>query len=191
MLAPTTTRSLPLSVLTSLSGSIRITNVNNLDNSISLRPATTEDEEFLLEVFKSSRGDDLRELGWDEERIQEFLDMQYEAQQRLYQSDYQQADDQIVLWEGNSAGRLIVERRDHEICCVDVALLPAHRNAVIGAFLIRSLQDEAQLADKPLRLRVIRLSRAVSLFERLGFVRTSETGTHFQMEWLPGQRPDC
>jgi len=165
--------------------------VNNLDNSISLRPATTEDEQFLLEVFKSSRGDDLRELGWGEERIGEFLDMQFEAQQRLDQSEYQQADDQIVLWEGKPAGRLMVERRDHEIRCVDLALLPAHRNAGLGAFLIQSLQDEAKLANKPLRLGVIRFSRAVSLFERLGFVRTSETGTHFQMEWLPGQRPDC
>jgi GNAT superfamily N-acetyltransferase len=160
--------------------------VNKLDNSISLRPAATDDEQFMLEVFKSSRGDDLRELGWDEDRIGEFLDMQFEAQQRLYQSEYPRADDQIVLWEGDSAGRLIVERRDHEIRCVDVALLPAHQNSGIGAFLIRSLQDEAELADKPLRLRVIRFNRAVSLFERLGFVRTSETGTHFQMEWLPG-----
>jgi len=164
--------------------------VNNLDNSISLRPATTEDQGFLLEVFKSSRGDDLRELGWGEERIREFLDMQFEAQQRLYESDYQQADDQIVLCKGKLAGRLIVERRDHEIRCVDVALLPAHQNAGIGAFLIRSLQDEAKLANKPLRLGIIRFSRAVSLFERLGFLRTSETGTHFQMEWLPGQKPD-
>ena len=160
--------------------------MTNPDNSISLRPATTDDEQFLLEVFRSSRGDDLRELGWDEDRVREFLDMQFEAQQRLYAGEYPRADDQIVLWESNSAGRLIVERRDHEIRCVDVALLPAHQNAGIGAFLVRSLQDEAELADKPLRLRVIRFNRAVSLFERLGFVRTSETGTHFQMEWLPG-----
>jgi GNAT superfamily N-acetyltransferase len=155
-------------------------------NSISLRPVTTDDERFLFEVFRSSRGDDLRELGWDEDRIGQFLDMQFKAQRRLYQSEYPRADDQIVLWEGNSAGRLIVGRRDHEIRCVDVALLPAHQNAGIGAFLIRGLQDEAERADKPLRLRVIRFNRAVSLFERLGFVRTSETGTHFQMEWLPG-----
>ncbi|HSP62831.1 MAG TPA: GNAT family N-acetyltransferase [Pyrinomonadaceae bacterium] len=154
-------------------------------NSISLRPATREDREFLLEVFKSSRGDDLRELGWEEDRIGEFLDMQFDAQQRLDQSEYQQADDQIVLCEGQPAGRLAVERRDHEIRCVDLALLPGHRNTGIGAFLIRQLQDEARLANQPLRLRVIRFSRAVSLFERLGFVRTSETGTHFQMEWLP------
>jgi GNAT superfamily N-acetyltransferase len=159
--------------------------VNNLDNSIGLRPATTEDEGFLLAVFKSSRGDDLRELGWDEDRIDEFLGMQFEAQQRLYQNDYQRADEQIVLYEHQPAGRLTVERRDHEIRCVEVALLPAHRNTGIGTFLIRQLQDEARLANKPLRLGVIRFSRAVSLFERLGFVRTSETGTHFQMEWLP------
>ena len=159
--------------------------MNNLDNLISLRPATTEDREFLLALFKSSRGEDLRELGWDEDRIGEFLGMQFEAQQRLDQHEYQRADEQIVLCEQQSAGRLMVERRDHEIRCVEVALVPAHRNTGIGTFLIRQLQDEARLANKPLRLGVIRFSRAVSLFERLGFVRTSETGTHFQMEWLP------
>ena len=96
-----------------------------------------EDGEFLLEVFKSSRGDDLRELGWEEDRIGEFLDMQFEAQQRLYHNEYQQADDQIVMCEGQPAGRLTVERRDHEIRCIEVALLPAHRNTGIGTFLIR------------------------------------------------------
>ncbi len=154
-------------------------------NSISLRPATTADRDFLLAVFKSSRGDDLRELGWEADRIGEFLDMQFEAQQRLDQSEYQLADDRIVLCEGQPAGRLTVERRDHEIRCVDLALLPAHRNSRIATLLLRQLQDEARLAEKPLRLGVIRFSRAVSLFERLGFVRTSETGTHFQMEWVP------
>jgi GNAT superfamily N-acetyltransferase len=166
-------------------GSTRITNVDNLDNSISLRPATAEDRDFLLAVFKSSRGDDLRELGWDEDRIGEFLDMQFEARQRLDQGEYQQADDQIILFEEKPAGRLTVERRDHEIRCVEVALLPAHRNTGIGTFLLRQLQAEARLSNKPLRLGVIRFSQAVGLFERLGFVRTSETGTHFQMEWLP------
>lgn len=153
--------------------------------SISLRPATSEDEGFLLEVYKSSRGDDLRELGWTEDRISEFLDMQYEAQQRFFASEYRRAVDQIVLWEGEPVGRLIVEPRDHEIRCVDVALVPERRNVGIGSLLIRKLQDEAKSQKRPLRLQVIRFNRAVNLFERMGFVRTSETGTHFQMEWLP------
>ena len=156
------------------------------DNAqISVRPVTAEDEELLLEIYQSSRGDDLRGLGWTEERINEFLEMQYEAQQRFFESEYQLAADEIILWQGKPAGRLIVERREHEIRCIDVALLPAHRNSGVGTFLIRKLQDEARQARKPLRLQVIRFNRAVNLFERLGFIRTSETGTHFQMEWLP------
>jgi GNAT superfamily N-acetyltransferase len=154
-------------------------------NSISLRPVTPGDEELLLKIYKSSRGDDLRELGWDEDRISEFLVMQYEAQQHFHESEYKLANDSIVLLAGEPAGRLIVDRREYEIRCFDLALLPEHRNNGIGAFLIRKLQEEARRENKPLRLQVIRFSRAVNLFERSGFLRTSETGTHFQMEWKP------
>ncbi|HMG74301.1 MAG TPA: GNAT family N-acetyltransferase [Pyrinomonadaceae bacterium] len=153
--------------------------------SISFRQVTADDEDILLEIYKSSRGDDLRGLGWAEDRISEFLGMQCEAQQHFYESEYKRADDEIILWEGEPAGRLVVERREHEIRCVDVALLPEHRNGGIGSFLIQKLQDEARRDQKPLRLQVIRFNRAVNLFERLGFVRTSESGTHFQMEWTP------
>ena len=153
--------------------------------SISLRSVTADDEQLLLEIYQSSRGDDLRGLGWAEDRISEFLAMQYEAQQRFFESEYKRAADEIVLFEGKEAGRLIVERREHEIRLIDVALLSEHRNRGIGAFLIRKLQDEARREKKPLRLQIIRFNRAVNLLERSGFVRTSETGTHFQMEWTP------
>ena len=152
---------------------------------IIFRPVTEADKDFLLELYQSSRGDDLRGLDWDEGRISEFLSFQYEAQQVFYEIDYQQASDEVLLIEGEPAGRLIVDRREHEIRCVEIALLPAHRGAGVGTLLIQRLQDEASQTNKPLRLQVIRFSRAVNLFERLGFVRTSETGTHFQMEWRP------
>ena len=64
------------------------------------------------------------------------------------------------------------------------ALLPEYRNQGIGTLLLRQLQEEANRGRKPLRLQIIRFNRAVNLLERLGFVRTSETGTHFQMEWM-------
>ncbi len=152
-------------------------------DSISLRSVTDADKDFLLELYQSSRGEDLRGLGWDEDRISEFLSMQHEAQQLFHQTDYLQAVDEIILIEGEPAGRLIVERREHEIRCVDLALLPGHRGAGVGTFLIQRLQEEAGQTNKRLRLQIIRFNRAVTLLERLGFVRTSETGTHFQMEW--------
>ena len=160
-------------------------NVELSEDSVTFRSATNTDKEFMLELYQSSRGDDLRGLGWDEDRISEFLTMQHQAQQQFYRNDYQQPDDNIILLAGKPAGRLIVDRRDNEIRCVDLALLPSHRGAGVGSFLIRKLQDEASRVNKPLRLQVIRFNRAVALFERLGFVRTSETGTHFQMEWRP------
>jgi GNAT superfamily N-acetyltransferase len=153
--------------------------------SISLRPIAPEDSTFLLNLYKSSRGDDLRGLGWDDERISEFLDMQYEAHQRFHASEYKKAVDQVVLRGNEAVGRVTFEPREHEIRCVELALLPGHRNVGIGTRLIRELQTEAKRQKKPLRLQVIRFSRSVSLFERLGFQRISETGTHFQMEWRP------
>lgn len=162
--------------------------MNDLDlNSIELRPATADDEDFLLTVYKSCRGEDLRGLGWDEDRIREFLEMQYQAQRTFDQSDNAQATDEIILYAGNPVGRLLVNSEKHEVRCADLALLPEYRNRGVGAFIIRRLQKQAAAANKPLRLQVIRFSRAINLFERLGFNRTSETGTHFQMEWTPSK----
>jgi len=155
------------------------------DESITLRPATEDDQDFLLSLFKSSRGDDLRGLGWSEERIGEFLAMQYEAQQNFVTTDHPKLNDQIVLADGTPVGHLAVEQRPNEIRIVDLSLLPDYRNRGTGVMLIQELQTQATAAKRPLRLQVIRFNRAVGLFERLGFRRTSETGTHFQMEWLP------
>ena len=155
------------------------------DESIALRPVDETDEDFLIELYKSSRGDDLRGLGWDEDRISEFLEMQYVAQRNL-QDDHEHTSDQLVLMSGKPIGRLSVATRADEIRCVDLALLADYRNQGVGTLLIQQLQEQARPANIPLRLQVIRFNRAVNLLERLGFRRTSETGSHFQMEWLPG-----
>jgi GNAT superfamily N-acetyltransferase len=153
-----------------------------------LRPVTPGDAPFLIQVYKSSRGEDLRELGWDEARIDEFLGMQYDAQRAFEDKDFPEASDDVILSAGRPAGRLLLDSRETEIRCIDLALLPEFRNQGLGTLLLRRLQQEAVAANKPLRLQVIRFGRALSLFERLGFVRTSESGTHFQMEWKPAER---
>jgi len=160
-----------------------------VEESISLRPTTDDDQEFLLELYKNSRGDDLRGLGWEESRISEFLEMQYEAHQNFLKNDYQDADEQIVLLDGLAVGHLSVEQRANEIRLVDLALLAEHRNRGIGALLIQQVQEQSAAARRPLRLQVIRFNRVVTLLERLGFRRTSETGTHFQMEWIAETQP--
>src|SRR5204862_3693187 len=121
-------------------GSTRITNVTDQNNSPTRRPVTGADMAFVLKVYKSSRGEDLRELGWDEARIDGFLEMQHEAQRTFDNKDYAQATDEVILSRGERAGRLMVDSRENEIRCVDLALLPEFRNRGLGTFLLRRLQ---------------------------------------------------
>src|SRR2546425_1764709 len=157
---------------------------NDKSQMISFRAVTPEDEEFLLKLYKSSRGDDLRGLGWSEDRISEFLELQYEAQRNL-QGNQEHVSDRVVLMNGKPIGRLSIETRADEIRCIDLALVPDYRNQGVGTLLIQRLQQQARSASIRLHVQVIRFNRAVNFLERLGFRRTSETGTHFQMEWLP------
>ena len=82
--------------------SIRIPRMTEADcaQKITLRPVTAGDEGVLLEIYKSSRGDDLRGLGWTEDRVNEFLGMQYEAQKNFLANEYERAADELILCEG-------------------------------------------------------------------------------------------
>jgi GNAT superfamily N-acetyltransferase len=151
--------------------------------SLSLRPADAGDEAFLFTVYAGSHGEDLASLGWGPDQIREFLKMQREAELRFFTAEYPRAENQIVLMNAEPIGRVLVERRDSEIRGIDLSLLPEFRNLGIGSRLIEQLQAEAATERKPVRMQLIRFSRAMPLFERLGFTRVSESGTHYQMEW--------
>jgi GNAT superfamily N-acetyltransferase len=151
--------------------------------SFSLRPADSGDEDFLFALYAGSHGEDLAALGWGPDQIREFLKMQCEAEQRFFATEYPRADNQIVLMNEEPVGRVLVERRDFEIRGIDLSLLPEFRKLGIGSRLIEQLQAEAATKRKPVRMQLIRFSRAIPLFERLGFARVSESGTHYQMEW--------
>lgn len=157
----------------------------NLD-PIELRPATPDDSAFLFSVYRSSRLDDLTNLNWTSEQIENFLAKQYEAQERFFKTDYPHAEELVVLRAGAPVGQMMIERGEREIRMVDLALLPEHRNAGIGSHLIGGLMAEAEKAGTVFRAQVMRSNAAVGLFERLGFLRTGETGSHYQLEWRRG-----
>ena len=148
---------------------------------LSLREATAADEEFLYEVYASTRIEELAGLGWDEQQKHAFIRMQFLARERTYP----RVDNRIIVLHDRAVGRILVERNEAEILLRDVALLPAYRNAGIGGRLVRDLIKEADAAGKPLRLHVLATSPAVRLYERLGFGRTGDDGTYLEMKWIP------
>lgn len=151
--------------------------------TLTLRPALSSDEEFLLRVYASTRRAEVEATGWSAEQQETFIRMQYEAQSQFYKTQYPTAQHDIILLDGIPIGRLIVERLESKIIGVDIALLDEYCNAGYGGLLIRNLLDEARRARVPFSIQVVKWNKATHLYERLGFVKTGESATHYQMEW--------
>jgi ribosomal protein S18 acetylase RimI-like enzyme len=155
--------------------------------AVALRPAAPEDERLLLEVYASTRADELAQIPWSGAQREAFLRMQLSARDRSYRMYYVGLEDSIILFGGRAVGRLLVVRGDEEWRLADIALLPDHRRAGIGTALVKELMEEAGRENKPLRLQVEKSNApALRLYERLGFATTSENDTHFQMEHRKG-----
>jgi ribosomal protein S18 acetylase RimI-like enzyme len=156
--------------------------MENEKADLSLREATVEDEPFLLEVYASTRIEELEGLGWDDNQKQVFIKMQFLARER----SYPRVDNRIILLNGRPVGRMMVDRDDASILLRDIALLTEYRHAGIGSRLIQDLMKEATAAGKPIDLHVVSTSPAVRLYERLGFrLSGDETAAYLQMKWVP------
>jgi GNAT superfamily N-acetyltransferase len=147
------------------------------------RPIAVEDEAFLYEVYASTRADELALVDWDEAQKTAFLRMQFAAQHAYYREQYPDAAFDVILLDGEAAGRLYVHRSPTEIRIVDIALLPAHRGQGIGSALLASIQHEAARDGKPLRIHVERFNPALRWYEKLGFAPVADRGVYLLMEW--------
>ena len=152
---------------------------------LTYRNASPEDEEFLFELYSSTRTEELNFWGWDTQQQEAFLKMQFHAQQISYKNQFPNSNYQIVQLRKLAVGSMLVIRDEAEIRLADIALLPEYRDRGIGSFLIQNLLAEASQAEKPVRLQVIQLNRAIQLYQRLGFSKVGDTGTHFLLEWQP------
>lgn len=159
---------------------------------VELRRATPEDAEFLLDVYASTRADEMALVNWDEATKRAFLKSQSEAQRRDYESNYPDADHQVVLVDGQRAGRIWVWRDDAEIHLLDIALLPEFQNRGVGTILLGRLIEESEATRVPLRHTVFLYNAdAARFYERLGFKKYGEMmgGMYINMERLPASTP--
>ncbi|MGH6635060.1 MAG: GNAT family N-acetyltransferase [Gammaproteobacteria bacterium] len=151
--------------------------------ALAFRPIGPDDQAFLLEVYVSTRREELALVDWDEDKKARFLQMQFAAQHRYYQDYYTDTDFLIILMDELPVGRLYLARWPGEIRIVDLALLSTHRNVGIGTRILRDMLAEATLAGKPVRIHVEKLNLALRLYERLGFTRIADKGVYWLLEW--------
>ena len=152
---------------------------------IALRPEQPADETFLLQLYTSTRQEELDLTNWDAPTRAAFVKMQFQAMRQSYASMFPDGTFSIVLRGDLAIGRIVVHRDKHEIRLVDMALTPEMRNRGIGTKLVKALQVEARQAGKPVRLHVLKGNRAARFYERLGFKFAGDTGVYLEMTWPP------
>jgi ribosomal protein S18 acetylase RimI-like enzyme len=162
-----------------------------IDSSkVSLRGQTSDDLDFLRQLYFSTREAELTQVGWAPAEIHDFLAQQFSAQYHSYQQLFPDAQFQLVEYRGESIGRLYLHRDTEEYRIIDIALLPEYRNRKLGYYLIQNILETAAASETPVSLHVEHLNPAIRLYERLGFARVEDRGLHLFMRWNPSQRSE-
>lgn len=154
--------------------------------SVSLRPVTPADREFLVVVYGGTRAQELAQVDWTIEQKVGFIRWQFEMQEQEYNQRYPEARYDVILVDGVPAGRMWVGVDDKQIRLLDIAIIPQFQNRGVGTQLLKQLMDEATQANKVLRHMVFMLNdNAFRFYERLGFVTIEDIGGYKHMEWDP------
>jgi ribosomal protein S18 acetylase RimI-like enzyme len=111
--------------------------------------------------------------------------MQFAAREHHYREHYGGSAFDIVMEGGTPVGLLYVARWKDEIRIVDLAVMPEHRGRGIGTALLGNVLAEAEARGQPVTIHVERFNRAMSLYDRLGFVIVEDKGVYLLLERRP------
>lgn len=156
-----------------------------------LRRVTESDRALLLQIYASTRADELAQVDWSDADKARFVEAQFEAQSRHYADVYPDGDFSVIESpEATPLGRLYLHRGRSDLRIVDIALLAAHRGRGLGSRVLADVLDEAARAGKTVTIHVEIFNPAQRLYERLGFLPVETQGLYHLMQWTPLPYPE-
>lgn len=147
--------------------------------SSTLRPVSSSDEPFLVELYASTRAEEMALVPWSGEQKQAFLQMQFEAQDRCYRERYPNASFDLIKLNDSPVGRLYVAELSDEIRIIDLTFLPAHFDPQLFEALIEEILQKAERIGKSVRIHLENYNPQTEIFVRLGFRKIGEHGIYF------------
>lgn len=150
-----------------------------------LRRITEADLDFLAGVYFSTREQEMALTGWPQQQINNFLQMQFDAQHQHYMTHYNTERFYVIEHQKQAVGRLYVHSMPREIRIVDIALLPAWRGMGLGSFLINQILREASTEKKAVSIHVEKNNPALAWYERMGFTKAEDKGVYDFMVTYP------
>lgn len=138
---------------------------------IAFRPAKENDYKFLWNLHKVTMKKYVEETwGWDEE-----------FQKSYFGDHFESKNIQIVEAENNAIGAVEVQIKEDEIYIANIKIEPKSQSKGIGETILKKIIHLSLKQEKPIRLQVLKVNLAQSLYKRLGFEGVGETETHLIM----------
>ena len=157
------------------------------DNTLTLRPINDLDRELLLDIYSSTRKEELDHMThWSEAEKQAFLNFQFTAQHTYYIENYRGANFWILEKNALPIGRLYLDIwfNTKTMRIIDITLLPAWRGQGIGRQLLLDIMAFAEKINRGVSIHVESFNPAMRLYKRLGFELVSTTNDVYHLfEW--------
>lgn len=155
--------------------------------NIVLKKRTTDDADFIFQLFSEYKTEELCADNWPEEMKQQIISMQFNAHEQHYRTNLPDASDSIVFFKNEKAGRIIVHETPESFHIADIILLKEYRNKGIGRTLLERVIKKARQEGKTTRLKVNKGNRAIGLYKKIGGEIIRESATNYVMEFNDGQ----
>ncbi len=136
-------------------------------------------------MFASTRAEELAAVDWPQEAVDAFLRQQFDAQDRHYRQNYPGASFDLIIVDGQRAGRLYLHPRADETRIVDIALLPPFRGRGVGTRLLGDVLAAARARGACVTIHVERNNPALAWYQRLGFGGEEDRGVYLFLRWWP------
>jgi len=153
------------------------------DNKNKLRLSTENDVSFMRQVYASTRVKELAQMDWNQQQIDDFVEMQFRAQSMHYKQHFPDTEYSVLTHDDEPVGRLLLDCSDSFLHIIDIALLCEHRNKGIGSYWLKRLTDTAEKQKKAIRIHVERFNPALNLYQRIGFNILEEGEVYHLMEF--------
>lgn len=153
--------------------------------SFSLIPVNESDKSFLVELYASTRTQEMAAVPWSDEQKQAFLQMQFEAQNLYYRELYPNASYNIIKFKDESIGRFYVADLADEFRIIDLAFLPQFFDKGVFIKLVEDVLQKGQALNKPVQIYLESFDPLAKIFADLGFQKVGEHGIYFLWRRAP------
>jgi len=156
-----------------------------LSKGYTLRPETDDDIPFLMDLYGTTREQELAQVDWTQAQKGAFIAHQFNAQRIHYRGQISGCTFEVIEKRGVPIGRLYLQERETRLHIVDIALMPDSCGQGIGSAILSAMIETAGGRGKGVGIFVEKYNPALRLYRRLGFTEIQNTDIYFEMEWVP------